>query len=247
MLLWGGLALPCGVVFGWNHPEHWVIGSAGDGSLPSSCRSAFPIYFIARRRSADYYLALRRTLLEAGVDRSSTLETAKVGDLPAAARSDRIAAAGRDRPHAQRAALRGHGREPRRAASAETAEIESTLSAAAGRHPGRRGTRSFSRPTPSTLPCSANWKAGMPPTPPRLRETMPGRPWPPARSSTSTNGTRWPSGWTSGLAAFVEAVQTIRGNCERLFPEWNATDSTSWTPPEKTLRWPSASAKSRYR
>ena len=40
--------------------------------------------------------------------------------------------------------------------------------------------------------------------------------------------------WTSGLARFVEALATIRSNCQQLFPDWNASDSTSWTPPERT-------------
>ena len=39
--------------------------------------------------------------------------------------------------------------------------------------------------------------------------------------------------WNAGVARFVEAVEAIRSNCERLFPDFNAADAPSWTPPSE--------------
>ena len=76
-LLWGVMTVPGGC---------FSVGTTRcTGSWPTRPRAGF-LYRRRRAglcacradRSADCYLALRRTLLEAGVDRVSTLETAKV-------------------------------------------------------------------------------------------------------------------------------------------------------------------------
>ena len=80
LLLWAITMIPCGAVLGWNHPEQWLMVSA-PAAVFLFFSIGIPVNFLARRRCADYYLALRRTLLEAGVDRVSTLETAKTDCL----------------------------------------------------------------------------------------------------------------------------------------------------------------------
>ena len=37
--------------------------------------------------------------------------------------------------------------------------------------------------------------------------------------------------WNAGVARFVAAVEVIRQNCQRLFPDFSAADAPSWTPP----------------
>ena len=75
-LLWAVMTVPAGAFFGWNNIDQWVMASAAT-SFFLFVSVGVPVYILARRRCADCYLALRRTMLEAGLDRSSTLEMAK--------------------------------------------------------------------------------------------------------------------------------------------------------------------------
>src|SRR5208337_751655 len=40
--------------------------------------------------------------------------------------------------------------------------------------------------------------------------------------------------WNAGVARFIESADVIRKNCDRLFPQWNAADAPSWSPPRET-------------
>jgi DNA segregation ATPase FtsK/SpoIIIE, S-DNA-T family len=63
-------------VFDWWQWEHWAAISGGATVLVALVAGIW-IYRIARRKSVEAYLALRRTMLEAGVGHAFVLETAK--------------------------------------------------------------------------------------------------------------------------------------------------------------------------
>ena len=76
LLLWLTMMPPAGVFFGWNNILYWLPASAAT-AIFLFLSIGVPVNYLARRRCADCYLALRRTMLEAGLDRNSTLEIAK--------------------------------------------------------------------------------------------------------------------------------------------------------------------------
>ena len=83
---------------------------------------------------------------------------------------------------------------------------------------------------PSTLPCSREMESRYLAQSAALRETRQQA----LAASKAQHEREWnemAQRWNAGVARFVEAVETIRKNCERLFPDWSAADAPSWTPP----------------
>jgi DNA segregation ATPase FtsK/SpoIIIE, S-DNA-T family len=75
LVLWGAAIYPSERAFGWDNAL-WAIASAvGAFVVFVIFRALF--YRITRRQATEGYLALRRTLLEAGVDKPAVLEAAK--------------------------------------------------------------------------------------------------------------------------------------------------------------------------
>ena len=76
-LLWAVMTVPAGALFGWNNIRPMGHRQCRDKFLPLRFHRRAGLHFRHGGGVADYYLALRRTMLEAGLDRSSTLEMAK--------------------------------------------------------------------------------------------------------------------------------------------------------------------------
>ncbi len=75
LLLWLLAAYPSVAVFGWRD-WRWAAVSGGFAALVGIVAGTW-IHYVARRKSVGAYLALRRTLLEAGLGRPGVLEAAK--------------------------------------------------------------------------------------------------------------------------------------------------------------------------
>jgi energy-coupling factor transporter ATP-binding protein EcfA2/CRISPR/Cas system CSM-associated protein Csm2 small subunit len=75
-MLWALAALPTAAVIGWSDYWRWLAISGGT-TIVLALIGGISLYNISNRRAAEAYLALRRTLLEAGLNRPSILETAK--------------------------------------------------------------------------------------------------------------------------------------------------------------------------
>jgi energy-coupling factor transporter ATP-binding protein EcfA2 len=75
LLLWAVVAFPLIAVFGW---DDWRWAAISGGAAVFVCLIAGTwTYHIAKRRSVEGYLALRKTLLEAGLGYPAVLEAAK--------------------------------------------------------------------------------------------------------------------------------------------------------------------------
>jgi ABC-type multidrug transport system fused ATPase/permease subunit len=225
LLLWAVMTVPAGAFFGWGNIERWVITSAAT-SFFFFISIGVPVYILARRRCADYYLALRRTMLEAGLDRPSTLEIAK-GDcqrlleaIDSRQRSDT------GRAHERLFAAMGAGLSRR---ERDTAEIEAT-------YPPRLAVieavrdRALQQADAKYPPLLRELESRYQAQSAALRETRQQA----LAASKSQHEQEWndmAQRWNAGIARFVEAVETIRSNCERMFPDWNADDASSWAPP----------------
>ena len=93
--------------------------------------------------------------------------------------------------------------------------------------------RPCSRPTPSTLPCLAEMEGRYLAQSAALRETRE-QALAAGKAQHEREWTEMAQRWNAGVARFVEAVESIRQNCARLFPDWSAADAPSWTPPAET-------------
>ena len=229
LLLWGIMTFPSGLILGWNH-TYWVLASAVSSLVLFIVGWAL-IYVLAARRSADCYLALRRTLLEAGADRPSTLETAR-------ADCQRLhdAIESRQRQEIGRANERLFGAMGAKPLSPRTrhGRDRGPLPAAVGTIAAAR-TRFTAGRTPSIRRCSANWRPATRPTRRRFASNTI-RPWLPATRNTSASGTKWPTlderngEVRRGGGNDPRKVRRVVSRLER----GGGRHRTSWTPPEKT-------------
>ena len=226
-LLWAVMTVPAGALFGWNNIEYWVMAGAGT-SLFLFLSIGFPVYFLARRRCADCYLALRRTMLEAGLDRSSTLEMAK-GDcqrLIEAIDSRQRAEIGHANERLFAAMGAGLARRER-----ETAEIEATYPPRLAAIQAARD-QALQQADAKYPPLLAEMESRYSAQSAALRETRQQA----LAASKCQHEREWnemAQRWNAGVARFVAAVEVIRTNCQRLFPDWNVADGPSWTPPSE--------------
>ncbi len=228
-LLWAVMTVPAGALFGWNNIEHWVMASA-----------ATAIFLLAFHRRAGQHpgaAAVRRLLpgLAADDARSGPGSQFHAGDgqgrLPNACWRPSTPASGPRSagptsgflPRWARALRGGSARRPR------------------SRPPTRRG---WPRSRPPAIRSLQQADAKYPPLlremesryqaqSAALRETRQQA----LAASKAQHEREWnemAQRWNAGVARFVEAVEAIRKNCERLFPDWNAADAPSWTPPAET-------------
>ncbi len=76
LLICGLTVVPAGLIFGWND---WPFAAVSGGTAAIVSIVVFIwSHHIAKRRSIDKYLALRHTMLEAGLGQPTVLETAKI-------------------------------------------------------------------------------------------------------------------------------------------------------------------------
>jgi energy-coupling factor transporter ATP-binding protein EcfA2 len=75
LLLWLLAVGPSVAIFGWQD-WHWAAVSGGFAAIVGIIAGTW-IHYVARRKSVEAYLALRRTLMEAGLGRPGVLEAAK--------------------------------------------------------------------------------------------------------------------------------------------------------------------------
>ena len=231
----------------WGLSLILLVGSGG-GAVDSSCsagttgvgrpsapasRRCFPRLpapcsrYIARRRSTRAYLALRQTLLEAGLGYPGVLEAAK-------AECQRLDAT----------IIARH--------KAQIQEAEETHAAAVASIEQRKH-ETCNRPTapiPSDWPI---WSPGATGPLKEIEEKYPG-PAPPDRRAVSDRvgatrarhaaahrgkpaairarvGRNWPSAGGSGMERFRASVGEIGRVCRETFPDWNTDDWSRWTPP----------------
>ncbi|MEI8373656.1 MAG: FtsK/SpoIIIE domain-containing protein [Planctomycetota bacterium] len=227
LLLWGVMTVPAGALLGWGNYDRWVMTSAAT-SFFLFVSVGVPVYLLARRRCADYYLALRRTMLEAGLDRSSTLEMAK-GDcqrLLAAIDSRQVAEIGRANEKlftAMGASLSQRER--------QTAEIEANYPPRLAAIQSARD-QALQQADAKYPPLLSEVESRHLAQSAALRETCQ-RALAASKAQHEYQWNEMAQRWNAGVARFVEAVESIRKNCERLFPDWHAADAPSWTPPSE--------------
>ena len=225
LLLWAVMTVPAGAFFGWNDIQHWVIASAV-ATIFLWLSIGIPVNILARRRCADYYLALRRTMLEVGLDRSSTLEIAK-GDcqrLIEAIDSRQRADIGRANEKLFAAMGASLARRER-----ETAEIEAVYPPKLAAIQAARD-QTLQQADAKYPPLLSEMEGRYLAQSASLRETRQ-QTLAASKAQYEREWTEMAQRWNTGIACFVEAVEAIRTNCERLFPDWNAADAPSWTPP----------------
>jgi hypothetical protein len=228
LLLWGAMVLPAGLYFGWNDTLHWVLASAAS-SLFLFVAIGVPVYILAGRRTADGYLALRRTLLEAGADRPSTLEAAKADcqRLHEAIESRQRAEIGRANERLFAAMGASLSRRER-----DTAEIDAIYPPRLAAITSARDEvfdQADAKYPPLLRDLEERFKTQTAALREQYEQTL--------AASKEQHEREWnemAERWTSGVARFVEGAEAVRANCERLFPDWNADDATTWTPPDAT-------------
>ena len=237
-LLWAVMTLPAGAVLGWNNYDRWVMASAAT-SFFLFVAIGVPIYILARRRCADYYLALRRTMLEAGLDRSSTLEIAK-GDCQRLLEA--IESRQRDeigRAHERLFAAMGASLARR---ERETAEIEATFPPRLAAIRAARD-KAFGQANAKYPPLLAEMESRYQAQSAALREARQ-QPSPPARPSTTASGTRWPSVGTPAWPALSNPWRPSARTASDCSPTGTPTTPPPGLRPRIRLP-PSASGKSR--
>ena len=227
-LVWAVMTLPAGLYFGWNDTLHWVTSSAALTTLIFFAVGT-PVYVLAGRRATDCYLALRRTLLEAGADRPSTLDAAKADcqRLHEAIESRQRAEIGRANERLFAAMGAGLSRRER-----ETTEIDAIYP------PKMEAIRSardqiFQQADAKYPPLLRELEDRFKTASAALREQYEQA----LAASKAQHEREWnemAERWTKGLAQFIAGTETVRENCERLFPDWNAAEAGSWTPPDAT-------------
>jgi ABC-type multidrug transport system fused ATPase/permease subunit len=226
-LLWAVMTLPAGAIFGWNNVEYLIMASVSTAVF-LWLFIGVPIYFLARRRCADFYLALRRTMLEAGLDRGSTLEAAKVDcqRLLDAIDSRQREEIGRANERLFAAMGAGLSRRER-----ETAEIDAVYPPRLAEIQAARDQvlqQADAKYPPLLRDMESRYQILSAALSETRQQTL--------ATSKAQHEREWnemAQRWNAGVARFVAAVETISKNCERLFPDWSAADAPSWTPPSE--------------
>ncbi len=225
LLLWGLAALPTAAIIGWNDYWRWLAFSGG-AAVAVALIGGISLYQVSNRRAAETYLALRRTLLEAGLNRPSVLETAKaqcqrfygaiserqnaelkkIDEKIAAVKTDILRRKERDLQQA------GKAYPPRLAALAETrdrslAAIDEKYSRLLREIDLRFTADSERLRAEHVRAVRENEERGR-----RLWDEMSRR-------------------WLDGIENFRLAVEEIDRACRELFPDWHTADWSRWALP----------------
>lgn len=223
-LIWAIGTVPAGIYYTWPNMEQWVPASAV-GSFVTFLVLWGVCALVARRRCADCYLALRRTLIEAGLDHASTLETAKADCLRLYEAID-----SRRRSDVNRASEKFAGTmgEILRRKELEIVEIEAKF-------PPRLTAIATARER-----ALDEADAKYPPLLQRLEDQYTAkseairqdhaRAMAESRARYERDWAEMAGRWRSGLERFRAGVKEIADDCQRLFPDWNTEDWSRWKP-----------------
>jgi DNA segregation ATPase FtsK/SpoIIIE, S-DNA-T family len=220
--LWGITVYPAGTWLGWDD-WRWAAVSCG-GSVLAFLPFWTWLHSQAKRRATDAYLALRRTLVEAGLDRPATLEAAK-------ADCHRLYAAIDNR---QRADLKRAGDK----FAAATAELLARKQQALGRieatYPPRlaeiaahrqRGMQEIEGKYPRLLgELDERYQADSA----RVRDEH-ARTVKESRDRYEREWAEMTVRWVSGVERFRAAVEQLGRTCDERFPDWTTDDWSRWT------------------
>jgi energy-coupling factor transporter ATP-binding protein EcfA2 len=223
-LVWVVSVYPCGLAFGWDD-WRWAAVSCG-GGLTIGLLIWGWLSVVARRQTTQAYMALRRTLLEAGLDRPATLETSKADC------------------HRLYTAIENRQQADAKRASDKFAAAMAALT--------RRKEEDMGRLEAACLPriaaITARRKQAVEDIetnyPRRLRESEERYQAEIARldqelvrakqESRERHDHEWDEmarRWRTGIQRFSTAVEKVAGACDNLFPDWLAGDWSRWSSP----------------
>ena len=228
LLIWLLAAVLSLVLFGafkWGEWWHWVAGASGAAALIALVAGIW-VRRIARQKSVAVYLAMRRTMLEAGVGQAVVLETTKTDcrklDAAIIARHQSqtkkadadFAAATTAIEDRRRKELQGiEATYPRRLAEL-TAWRDKTLAAIEAKGPSRL-QKLESRYAAESKRLREKHETAI-----RENRERFDREW-----STMTDA------WRSGIERFSQAAVESEKTCREAFPDWNTDDWNRWTAP----------------
>ncbi|MGA2621917.1 MAG: FtsK/SpoIIIE domain-containing protein [Thermoguttaceae bacterium] len=230
LLLAGLAALPAGAACGWGNYQYWVPASAG-GSLALFAIVGGLLYGRARRRCAERYCALRRTLLEAGLDRPATLEAARADCRRLFAAVDSRQTAEAQQANDRFTATMGEllRRRERELDEIETQYPPRLIEIAAAR---QQALNDIEGKYPHLLrELEARFAAESEELTRRHAQSL--------EASRQEHDRQWAEmagRWRHGTERVRTAIGEIRDTCQRLFPDWHGPDWDRWTPPRETPR-----------
>ena len=224
LFLWGLAIYPSMVVLG---SDTWVWAAVSGGvSFAVFTLVGGWLYNRVRRRCSEGYLALRRTLVEAGLDRPSTLETAKSD-------CERLYAAIDNRYHGE---LKRASEKYAAAMAVCTHRKNEDLEQVEKKYPPlleqlaaerQQGLLDVDERYPRLFR-EINDRFAAETT--RLGEEHL-RTMAESRERFENQWSEMADRWQTGIQRFCSGVAEIRGNCDRLFLDWNSPDWSRWTPP----------------
>ncbi len=224
VLLWGVFVYPAGAWLGWADWK-WVAVSGGAGFAVFLFLLTW-LHRVARRHSTGAYLPLRRTLLEAGLDRPAVLEKAKNDcrrlHAAIAARhqaeikkvEERFAAAITDMTLARQQELHQADETYQPRLAAMVTQRDQSLVEAEAKYP-RLIAELESRYVADVESLRRQHDEAI-----EANQRQYEQQW-----------AEMTDRWQSGLQRFQASVERIRDGCDRLFPAWDDQDWQHWTPP----------------
>ncbi|MBN2580975.1 MAG: hypothetical protein JXB10_18480 [Pirellulales bacterium] len=224
LLLWAVAAVPAVLWFGWQD-WRWAAVSAVVAFAILIAGGAW-LHHIANRRTTAAYLALRRTLLEAGSNRPAVLEDAKnqcrrLYEAIAARHNAEMKKTEEKFAYAMTDVHLRHQRELQEMGETYPARL-AELNAARD-HEMRKIDEKYPRllnemdaqHAAEAERLRADHEAAV-----RENEDRCRRQW-----------TEMSEQWLAGIEQFRTAVERIDGACRDLFPDWHTSDWDRWTPP----------------
>jgi DNA segregation ATPase FtsK/SpoIIIE, S-DNA-T family len=229
LVLWGVAVIPTSHFFDWKDPRWVIVSAVGAFVVFFLARGLF--YSVTRRHATDAYLALRRTLLEAGVDKPAVLEAAKT-------QCQRLYGAISSRHQAELAKADERF-------STSMAKIqrrkEEALRQSEENYPVRlaqiadvceRSLKEINEKYPKLLReiddrFAADSKKLSDEHARAVREL---------EDQCNRDWEEMADRWFSGIERFGESVEQIDRGCRDLVSDWNETDWTHWTPPSEIPR-----------
>jgi energy-coupling factor transporter ATP-binding protein EcfA2 len=224
VLLWGLAAYPFGSYFGWNNPS-WIIGDTIATGLLGII-VYFITYYFAERRSVAAYLALRHTLLEAGLGDVSVLNSAKAESqwLDATSLAHHKAQLKEAEEELAAAMVRCEQRKQR-----ETQQLEENYPKRQADLVAWRDERlkEIEEQRGQRLQELDERHAGESEQLRRKRDAV-------VQESQRQLEREWnqmAERWRTGMARFQQSCEQLDGTCREIFPDWNTEDWRRWSPP----------------